>query len=373
MQEYLKQYEVTLQTVGPVFIGNDKEIKKKEYIFLGKNKVGIFDIPKLYQELKRRGKSQKFEEYLMGNRREDLTTWLFHERIQIKDVKPFLKYTLDCEETAVENKKQLQIMEMIKDPYGNPYIPGSSLKGMLRTILLCYDLKNNQDKYAVKKDELTDEIFKNTYSRQNRNNFLKDQSKGFEEKAFHILKRDEEHINNAVNDKLSGLIVSDSQPLDVNDLTLCQKVEIYPDGTEKIIPILRECIKPGKIIRFNITIDTTVCKLTDQDIKDAVKDFITIYQIYFGGKFIGNSRYRVNQVILGGGSGFVSKTLIYSLYRKEGVKVCQTIYKKMGVNKQHGHAADLKLGVSPHILKCTKYKGELYQMGLCNFIMRGKN
>ena len=160
MQEYLKQYEVTLQTVGPVFIGNDKEIKKKEYIFLGKNKVGIFDIPKLYQELKRRGKSQKFEEYLMGNRREDLTTWLFHERIQIKDVKPFLKYTLDCEETAVENKKQLQIMEMIKDPYGNPYIPGSSLKGMLRTILLCYDLKNNQDKYAVKKDDLKDEILK---------------------------------------------------------------------------------------------------------------------------------------------------------------------------------------------------------------------
>lgn len=34
-------------------------------------------------------------------------------------------------------------MTCITDPYGNPYIPGSSLKGMLRTLLLGRDILQN--------------------------------------------------------------------------------------------------------------------------------------------------------------------------------------------------------------------------------------
>ena len=40
----------------------------------------------------------------------------------------------------------MQIISFIKDAYGKPYIPGSSIKGMLRTILLCYDILNNKNK-----------------------------------------------------------------------------------------------------------------------------------------------------------------------------------------------------------------------------------
>lgn len=38
-------------------------------------------------------------------------------------------------------------MTCVTDPYGNPYIPGSSLKGMLRTILLSKDIDQDQIKY----------------------------------------------------------------------------------------------------------------------------------------------------------------------------------------------------------------------------------
>ena len=40
-------------------------------------------------------------------------------------------------------KGRMQIMNFMRDPYGNPYIPGSSIKGMLRTILLAADIMKN--------------------------------------------------------------------------------------------------------------------------------------------------------------------------------------------------------------------------------------
>ena len=45
-------------------------------------------------------------------------------------------------------------MSFVKDAYGLPYIPGSSLKGMHRTILLSYDIHLNKDKYCDVKDAL---------------------------------------------------------------------------------------------------------------------------------------------------------------------------------------------------------------------------
>ena len=373
MNGYLKQYDVYLKTVGPVFIGNGKEIEKKEYVFFGKDKVGILDIPRFYQVLIKRGKSQKFEEYLLNNGKEDLGTWLNKERISINDVKPFMKYMVDCEETVVDRKRELHIMEMMKDPYGNPYIPGSSLKGMLRTILLSYDLIKNASKYSNEDYDINHKLFGNLIGKQNRNNLLKNEIKNIEGKAFNTLQRNENKRNDAVNDCFQGVIVSDSEALSTDDLVLCQRIEVHPDGTEKKMNVLRECIKPGKTIHFQITIDSTICNLTEQNIKDAIKQFITIYQIYFGIKFKENGKYRVNQVLLGGGTGFVSKTIVYPMYRKQGIKVCKEIFYKTKVPKKHGHQSDDKLGVSPHILKCTKYHGELIEMGLCNFTIRGKN
>ena len=73
-------------------------------------------------------------------------------------------------------------------------------------------------------------------------------------------------------------------------------------------------------------------------------------------------------VFLGGGSGFVSKTVIYSLLgEREGVQAVKDIFDKTYVPKEHKHYKDCRLGVSPHVLKCTKYCGKTYMMGQCKF------
>ena len=73
-------------------------------------------------------------------------------------------------------------------------------------------------------------------------------------------------------------------------------------------------------------------------------------------------------VFLGGGSGFVSKNCdIFSVRRKRGVQAVQDIFDKTYVPKEHKHYKDCRLGVSPHVLKCTKYCGKTYMMGQCKF------
>ena len=67
MGQYQKSYQVTMHTVGPVFVGSGKEIIKKEYIFMnGRKAVGIPDIQCLYMALMKSKKATAFEEYLLG-------------------------------------------------------------------------------------------------------------------------------------------------------------------------------------------------------------------------------------------------------------------------------------------------------------------
>ena len=60
MADYLKSYEMTLHTVGPVFVGSGRTFNKKEYIYLrDKGKVLIPNESLFFQELQKRGLENK--------------------------------------------------------------------------------------------------------------------------------------------------------------------------------------------------------------------------------------------------------------------------------------------------------------------------
>lgn len=362
MSRYLKSYQVVMQTVGPVFIGSGREFSKKEYVFLESKKAGILDIQKLYAELARRGRAKEFEEYLLYNVRNDLTDWIRRQGIKLSEIKSYVKYSLDCGDAVIDKKNGLQILECVKDAYGKPYVPGSSLKGMFRTILLSADIMNNAQKYQRMKSMLE----RNMTIPASRTSYLKRDIAEIEGAAFRILNREPKKPNDAVNDILQGVIFSDSTPLTVDQLILCQRVELHTDGNEKRLPILRECIKPGVKINFTITIDKSVCKLTVSQIMQAVKDFGENYHRNFACAFRNVDMLRDNEVLLGGGCGFVSKTMIYPMFdRKEGIKVTQNIFDKTRVPKMHRHDKDKIYGASPHIMKCTRIHGKTIPMGIC--------
>jgi CRISPR-associated protein Csm5 len=368
MNNFLKQYDVVIRTVGAVFIGSGREIGKKEYMFLGRDKVAVPDIQKLYMLMKKKGKANAFEEFMLTDGRRDLTEWLRTQQIMSNDLKPVIKYELDCGDAVIEKGRTIQMLECVKNPYGQPYIPGTSLKGMFRTILLCQDIIDNPDKYAREKTDMQREILKDEdIKRINKNTFMKRNIGNIEATKYRTLTRNEEKPADAVNDIMQGFIVSDSEPLSVNDLVLCQKVERHIDGTEKTLPILRECIKPNVEIHFTITIDTSLCQINSNMLVDAIKKVITNYHKSFQKKFNGIPTPKANYLYLGGGSGFVSKTVVNSLYTDDNdkIRLTQKIFEKTKVPRNHKHYKDNEYGVSPHIIKCTRYQGQTLQMGLC--------
>lgn len=363
MTRHLKYYQCVLRTIGPVFVGSGKEIGKKEYIFLNQRKVGIPNMQKLYMEMRRRGIGSSFEDYLLGSWNISLTDWLGKQNVKMKELEPFIEYTLDCGDMVLERGgRKLQVMECIKDSYRKPYIPGSSLKGMFRTILLGADILCSPEKFRREKQEM----LHNVEEPNTRMNYLRKDVANIEQVAYRTLEREATSPKDAVNDILQGFVVSDSEPLGTEALVLCQKVDLHTKGVERLLPLMRECIKPGVEIKFSITIDTMLCQMSAEKIMDAVRRFSESYYKNFGVAFRVVGAPRGDEVFLGGGCGFVSKTILYPLLGKEkGLEVIPKVFQKTKVPPQHKHTLDKQYGASPHVLKCTKYQGKNYQIGLC--------
>lgn len=366
MNEFLKTYEIVIKTIAPVFVGNGKEIGKKEYVFLPENSIGIVNIEQLYMILKRKGKAQEFEHYMLNNNRDSLSYWLKEQGLDERDISSTFKYSLKSCDYIDRRQKGLQVKEFIKDPYGNPYIPGTSLKGMLRTILLSKDIMENKGKYNHISKGIEDELKTNDVHKISKKKLLRKKNDEMEGLAYRTIGREKTRPDDAVNDVLQGFIVSDSESLSVKDLVLCQKIEVHKDRTEKALPILRESIKPGVLIKFKLTIDHSLCNYNDKDILIGIRLFAEQYFNNFLVKFDEN-KLKDNVVYLGGGCGFLTKTMIYPMFNDKGVGITKTILDITAIGKKNKN--DISLGVSPHILKCTHYDGQLYQFGQCELMI----
>ena len=360
-----------LHVDGPLFIGSGKEIAKKEYAFsAAKKRIYVMNTAKLCQLLGKKGLFSNYQEFIFGFHREDLGKWLEKNGVREEEYRECVRYRLDSADAAVDTHSKLSVMEFIKDAYGMPYVPGSSVKGMLRTALLAYDIHRNPGTYAGIKAKIKG----SGYGKGKRNLYLKKEASELENSYFRCLHRSGTKENDAVNDMMSGMIVGDSEPLSAEDLILCQRVELHADGTEKKLNVLREALRPGTTVRFPLTIDTGVCKISKEMLEEALRCFGEIYFECFLRKFPSFAMPKSDTVWLGGGAGFVTKTEVYPLFGdREGVEMTADIFHSTAVPKQHKHDRDKKLGVSPHICKVTYYDGRRRQMGMCHIKITRKN
>ena len=192
----------------------------------------------------------------------------------------------------------------------------------------------------------------------------------------------------------------DSRPLKTSDLTLSKKIDYTIAKNENLLPIYRESIKPEVDIYFDISIDSlvdnTAFPYSMANIFEAVNLFNQISNKFFYSIFDRENKGE-NIVYLGGGTGFLSKTMIYPAFAKSQVYL-KDLYKDLDIDKdeaeiryrdekiskavevthrifkrtlsekvyfKHNHEVDLLDEVSPHTCKCTRYNGKLYNMGIC--------
>ena len=308
----------------------------------------------------------------MLDEHEHLGSWIRKNNVNNSIVDRCIKYTLDKGDIE-ETKRRNVMLEFVKDPYGNPYVPGSSLKGMFRTIFLADRLINHTKDYTIQRKQFKEKVFERE---TNKKRYLSRNIQDIEAKTFRTLHRPDTRVDDAVNDIMAGFIVSDSEPLSVEDLTLAQKVDVHVKKGAKNLPSVRECLKPGTDIVFTVTIDTSICSYTKQDIIESINYFDDNYNKYFVEPFTAVEYIGDGSVFLGGGSGYASKTAVYPLYDGEDseqtVRIVQqimvntTTFDKKTRRNLHKHEDDLRLyGISPHTIKCTYYHDQLLQMGLC--------
>ena len=234
-----------IEVLTPVHIGSgDKLLMNLDFIVKG-NRVIVLDTPKLFDYLIERGYDAV-----------DIAKVELRELIEKEgiDVENFKKYVL-----PFTGAVRSEISEHIKTG-GKPYIPGSSIKGAIRTAVLWYAVKNDR--------KLLDYAIKSLESKVSR-------SRG---KIAKILKEADDELERVVfgrdprNDIMRAMRVEDSKPF--NSLRVYEVRVLGSRG----IGVSVECIEGGKT-EVGICVDDSVLKSIDSNYKEFVKDFDTIAEI----------------------------------------------------------------------------------------------
>lgn len=360
MRNYLKQYQIQLETIGPVHIGSGELIRKNQWILdWGRKEAIIPDTKAMFEVLSQKGLLNRYEAYMLQARPEPLYKWLQNQGISQKDIRGFAEYTLDISGLNLKNQNVRDMQLAMKDAYGMPYIPGSSLKGALRNVLLAKKISDA----GWDDRKIVEEI--RTF-RGNKKKYLKAEADRIETEFFHT-KGIYQRAGHAVNDAMSGIRIGDSEPVSLERLTLCQKIDMRKNGTEAELPLVRECIKPATSFSFDLTIDTTETDITAEYILTAVNAFLNDYNEMFLKEFRDDALYRENVIYLGGGVGFPSKTVLNQILaaRRNRVELVGRSIDNTLPPKMKRHSRDMGLGVSPTVAKLTEIDGSLMQMGPC--------
>ncbi len=396
----IKHYEITLTTLGPVHIGSGKNLGKKDY-FIVHNNTNILDSIKFYKKLTSNQKMQ-YESFL-EDEFSNLTDFITKQNlVSLANECTSYKITGFKPEQRRNRNIYHDVNQFIRDGQGDPYVPGSSLKGIIRTIILGYLVSENSLAFT----DLVDPSRKDYGSRK------------LEDKVF--VKRKLVKSTEVDYNLMQYISVSDSKVLRNDDLMFAKKFDMFsfndPNRTTKEgneLNIYKESIKPGIDITFKIEIDednlTFKSKngyfaINANNLVLLIRNYYWYYKNYIMESFTESDDHEDEIVYLGGGSGFGTKTINVQLYKDKTIhKNAQILYKnfptrisdtykyanvlrreiknagfdpktmnprgKMKKN-DHRHWQYESFGVSPHTLKCTKIDGNIYEFGKCKISIK---
>jgi len=218
-----KTYRLKIIVLTPLHIGNGREmLKDYDYaVFRGRtwriNENALLD-------------AQNVEDPRVVNM---LMRTPPAELLQPKDFtenSPYFRYVLKG--TPKSSAKGAVVREQIKDAFDHPYLPGTTLKGALRTAL---------GWYLWKKRGLRPEISK----LRGRPKFA---ASGYERELFG---------RNPNHDLLRALQVSDSKPLST-DVLMLVNVRVLTHGKRAGSPVELEAIRRDTVIETEIKLDTAL-------------------------------------------------------------------------------------------------------------------
>ena len=348
-------FDLILTAWSPLFVGNGHSYTKKEYMHdIRSGKVSFFDAQKFFSFLVERNLVEKYTQFMLSGQ-SSLWEFLTRDcRIPDTDLKPLTLYQVAVGDALDASHSLKEIHAFQRDTYGRAYVPGSSVKGALRTAWLLN---------AV----LDDTTAKHTLPSGRKAAFP-------EEDYVNLLRLSQKRRSDAVNSIFRGIQISDSQPIPDERMMLTGKFDAnmqggFPPNSKHGVPLCRECVAPSTHIRFRLTLDQSILKgrITKETLEHAIQRYDAYYQQTYGRKFTpptgSVSLPRQPYLILGGGAGFFSKSLAYPYLGEELGLRWTAKQMKMSHGSKHDH--DVENGISPHTMKYARFNGRFYPYGYC--------
>ena len=347
-------FDLILTAWSPLFVGNGHSYTKKEYMHdIRSGKVSFFDAQKFFSFLVERDLVEKYTQFMLSGQ-PSLWEFLTRDcRIPDTDLKPLTRYQVAVGDALDASHSLKEIHAFQRDAYGRAYVPGSSVKGALRTAWLLD---------AV----LDDRAGNHTLPPPSKNKKV-----AFPEEDYvNLLRLSQKQRSDAVNSIFRGIQISDSQPIPDKQMMLAGKIDSSTDGGTHSINLCRECVAPSTHIRFRLTLDQSILKgrITKETLEHAIQRYDAYYQQTYGRKFTppagSVSLPQQPYLILGGGAGFFSKSLAYP-YLGEKLGLRWTADQMTQMFRGHKHERDAENGISPHTMKYARFNGRFYPYGYC--------
>lgn len=376
-----------IECVSPINIADGTKLNPKEYLFDRKSgKVYFLNKLAWHKFIYSKKLLPSYEKYMTDfKERRSLFEWLYDSGYSIDDVKAAIKSstTVVLNQLYFQEKKTLnEILTQERLSTGEIYLPGSSIKGVIRTAVLFTLLQKN----PKVKEKYWRDVYKVLNDRFMKPNQVKAElgkiATNLETELLHKLNLLDGQGrgpkgNNAVCSVMRGISCSDA--IAVADVTtaVLQKVDCTYDKKtgkpkERRLPIFRECVLPSNKFYCSLKIEEAIASVIGinniDDLLHMLDNFFAFTKNIFGNAFerdFPNAFHNINEAnaYIGSNTGFLTKTLIVSL-APSGRDAVVAIKSWLNIAfRDHNHLI-MDKHISPRTLKTTYYAGEQYLMGL---------
>lgn len=372
-------WKVSLVCLSPVFVGSGEKFKKSEYIYDKRaGEVHFLDESGWIRFLGRHGIMEDFSNALLANPFHlNLFGYLSHQDRLCREYGSIgnIMHAMKQEEAILRTEPYLgnrdkgpgDIAGFVLDARGNPYIPGSSLKGAFRTAILAHHILQNRGAYSKDWENIR-------RAAGNKRDMGKAMDNLEREAAIPL---DKNGKRDMVKSYFRGLTVSDASLVN-GGLCVVPKTDLglHTFRTHEV-SLFRETLKADSTLEFTLGLDDDASAMGHfgihnfKDFVDVLREFVKFqYEILkkpfesFATDELHDIKGAKNaDLVLGGGAGYISKTLVYALApnKEDAVYVVRKLMENMFKRGHHGWDTE----ISPHALKMAEVDGRNYLMGLC--------
>ena len=368
--------KMKLEVLTPLHIGGadyKSKLDKKEYVFdKDKGTLTLIDSEKFISFLIKKNLFDEYISYIQKNlnlkkheqdKNIKLIDFLKNKDIY-KNIEEFRKKAPIKIDAEIEEMNDIKLM--LRNFQGKPYIPGTSIKGALVNFLLVNYIISHKDKFKIERNKILEIAKKanNDYDIKKAKNEIKRIVNEIEKS---IIYGDNKELEKS---KRFGISVSDTYNYS-NTRTyfyrdVDEKRDTSKDEKEQAMPIYREYIMANSIFDFDITLDIDLIeksKIKIKTINDLIEALENTTNFLVNKILKDENSSQIENLILGANTGFLQKTIVYSLFEKEEDRL-EVIKKLLHLKKDDKIKDHLNDKFSPRVLNRIKISGKNKLAGL---------